>query len=355
MSHSPEAEPPSAEDRAPDGLPEAIILDVGHGNAAVFLDGRRALIVDAGPGDLVASTLADQHTSEIAALIISHRHHDHTSELPSLLANPDLSVRRLFINADPSRDPTTRFEHDLRAGFNDSLARNATELQQINETLGGYMSTDRLQVEVLAPSADLAFGGVGSPAASGGSVGAHAMAVVLRVSFPGGRSVLLCADQEFAGFRHLLDCGSDLQADILVYPHHGGLTGAQDEEAFARELTSAVKPRLVIFSHGRTRHRNPRVEIVRGVRSAGISPPVRVVCTQLSVHCSATALAADERLDDSVRSRGAASGHSCSGSLRLSLDDGAPLLAFGAEHLRFVLERVGSGLCVTQDVAPRTQ
>jgi beta-lactamase superfamily II metal-dependent hydrolase len=346
MSRSPEAEP--RPEISSEGLPEAIILDVGHGNAAVFLDGRRALVVDAGPGDLVASTLADHDVTEIAALVISHRHHDHTSELPSLLSSPDLRVRRLFINSDPNRDPTTRFERDLRAGFNSSRSRSATELQQVNETLGVYMRTDRLQVEVLAPSADLALGGVGAPTAVGGTVGAHTMSVMLRVSLPGGRSVVLCADQEYAGFKKLFDRENDLCADILVYPHHGGLTGASDEEAFARELARAMQPELVIFSHGRTKHRNPRPEVVRGVRSAGLSRPVRVICTQLSVNCSGVALSADERLNSSLRSRGAGTGHSCSGSLRLPLDVAQPLLPFGAAHLRFVLERVESGMCVAR-------
>src|SRR4051812_24375736 len=76
-------------EKASDGLPEAIILDVGHGNAAVFLDAGQALVVDAGPGDLVAGTLVDHDALEIVGLVISHRHHDHTSELPSLLSNPE--------------------------------------------------------------------------------------------------------------------------------------------------------------------------------------------------------------------------------------------------------------------------
>ena len=62
-------------ERGSDGLPEAIILDVGHGNAAVFLDAGQALVVDAGPGDLVAGTLVDHDALEIVGLVISHRHH----------------------------------------------------------------------------------------------------------------------------------------------------------------------------------------------------------------------------------------------------------------------------------------
>ena len=330
--------PPSSEEGQAIGDPEAVVLDVGHGNAAVFLDGPQAIVVDAGPGDLVARTLEDHGVQDIAALVISHRHHDHDSELPSLLADEDLRVRRLFVNADPNRNPTTPFEHQLRGAFRDSRRRSGTELQQANETLGGYMSTEHLSVEVLAPNSDLAFAGVGAKKAKGGSAHPHAMAVVLRVTAPSGRSVFLGSDLEYAAYRALLDSEEiDVGSTVLVYPHHGGLSGAPDEEAFAEELTRAVDPEILIFSHGRERFDNPRREVVRGVRSARESPKVRIVCTQLSTHCSASAIDAAGRLDSTLESRGAGLGHSCAGSLRISLASEGPLLPSGAAHLAFVL------------------
>lgn len=128
--------------------PYGIILDVGHGNAAVFVDGDAAIVVDAGSGDLVADTLEREGIRQISALIISHRHHDHTSELPALLSSRDICVHRLFVNADPTRKPQGVFEQQLVAAFNDSLMRNQTELQQANVTLGHHMGTAHLDVNV---------------------------------------------------------------------------------------------------------------------------------------------------------------------------------------------------------------
>lgn len=330
----------------PEGL-EAFLLDVGHGNAAIFVDGERALVVDAGPGDLVAGTLEQLGIRDVAALVISHRHHDHDSELPSLLMNRDLRVRRLFVNADPLRNPTSYFARHLRGAFNDSHLRNGTELHQANATLGQYISTDRLEVTVLWPPADMAFAGVGAKTESGGTAHPHAMAVVLRVAVPEGRSVLLGADLDYQGFRTLLDANAfDPRSDVLVYPHHGGLTGAPDEEAFAGELACAVDPELVVFSHGRDRYENPRPEVVRGVRSGRAQPRIRVMCTQLSKHCSADPIAPQNCLDPHVTSRGASLGHSCAGSIRLSLSAGGALVPLGATHLAFVLEQVDGNLCI---------
>ena len=327
--------------------PYCLILDVGHGNAAIFVDGRSAIVVDAGPGDLVASTLADHGVAEIAALVISHRHHDHTSELPSLLSDPALVIHRLFVNSDPNRDPTTRFERDLRAGFNDSHARNNTMLISANTTVGALMGTEALNVQVLAPHTDDAFGGVGAHLAGGGELHAHAMAVVLRVATPEGRSVLLCADHDYDGFRRMLDDESvDLRATVVVYPHHGGLSGAPDEGVFAAELAAAADPDLVVFSHGRNSYDNPRPEVIRGVRAARDGPAIRIMCTQLSKNCAAAHIAGGEHLDPSLASRGAVAGHSCSGSLRVTLAPGEPLLPHGAAHLDFVLHQVDGRLCM---------
>jgi beta-lactamase superfamily II metal-dependent hydrolase len=326
-----------------ESAPHGVILDVGHGSAAVFVDGSSAIVVDAGSSGLVADTLERHRVTEIAALIVSHRHHDHTSELPSLLVNPDIQVRRFFANADPSRRVDSRFEEQLRGAFNVSRRRNGTEFHQANVTLGSYMGVGRLSV-------DLTFVGVGAQSARGGRVHPHALAVVLRVASIDGRSVLLGADLDRAGFMRLIDNPEvDLRADVLVYPHHGGLTGAgstDGEQDFARRLTEAVSPEVVMFSNGRGRFANPRPEVVRGVREAAPDAPVRVVCTQLCIACSSVTHETEGRLDVSLASSGAESHASCAGSVRVSLSSDHTLLPMGAQHVRFVIERVGNNaLC----------
>ena len=331
--------------------PHAVLLDVGHGNAAIFIDGDVAIVVDAGSGDLVTDTLERLGVREIAALVISHRHHDHTSELPALLSNRELQIRRLFVNADPSRDPSSRFETLLRGAINDSWKRNRTELDQANVTLSEQMNTQHLEVEVLWPGVEIAMTGVGAATTTDGTVHPHAMAVVLRVARREGRSVLLGADLDYAGFRQLIDDpDTDLSADVLVYPHHGGLAGAGSaagEQQFATDLAQAVTPELVVFSNGRGRHDNPRPEVVRGIRQARDSPKIRLVCTQLSRQCSPDAFADDGRLDTTLGSAGGVKGLSCSGSIRVALAGPGPLLPFGHRHIDFVVNKVGeSALCI---------
>lgn len=333
----------------------AILLDVGHGNAAVFIDGDVAVVVDAGSGDLVTDTLERSGIRDIAALIISHQHHDHTSELPALLSNSALRIQRLFVNADPTRNPSSRFETQLRAAINDSWRRNHTEVNQANVTLGSRMSTERLQVDVLWPGAQEAIVGVGAALPGGGSAHPHAVAVVLRVGCADGRSVMFGADLDHAGFEALLaDGDTSLKADVLVYPHHGGLAGAgtaAGEQQFASDLTRAVDPEVVVFSHGRERYGNPRREVVAGVRQARDSPRVRIVCTQLSTSCSRTAFLDGARLDSTLGSAGAATGVSCSGSIRVDLTGAEPLLPLGHRHVDFVVNKVGADALCVQHVA----
>jgi beta-lactamase superfamily II metal-dependent hydrolase len=331
--------------------PKAVILDVGHGSAAVLIDGTEAIVVDAGSGDLVTETLERYEITEIASLIVSHRHHDHTSELPSLLSNPDLVIKQLFLNADPTRTPSTPFEEQLRAALHDSVRRNGTEFQQANVTLGARMSTARLSVDVLSPSVDLQLSGVDGETVTGEVLHPHALAVALRIGVADGRTVLLGADLDYLRFQELIDDeGHNLSADVFVYPHHGGRAGVGSEpgeEEFAGRLASAVSPEVVVFSNGRDRYSNPRREVVRGIRKATGASPVRLVCTQLSKVCSAHEVPGAGRLDDSLASAGEASGKSCCGSMLIDLGGHDRVLPVGDKHLAFVVDTVGEqALCL---------
>ncbi|WP_320671055.1 ComEC/Rec2 family competence protein [Patulibacter defluvii] len=333
-------------------MADALILDVGHGSAAVIVDDGRALVIDTGSQGQVADTLAAEGVDRLD-IVISHQHHDHTSELPSLLSDPNLHVGKLFLNADPTRNPTTKFEKDLRVGFQDSYERNSTELLTLNATLApAQFSLPNLAVEVLWPGSATAFGGVGATKASGvGTVHPHAMAGVVRISHPSGRSVLLCADVNHTNLLSLADSGT-LQATVLVYPHHGGLSGSNNEEKFATTLTTAVAPEVVVFSHGRDVHQNPRPEVIRGVRAARVKPAVRVLCTQLSKNCAPAPTKITAHLEDALSHAGKATGASCCGTLRVRLDGSDALIARGSEHLAFVLEHVDGNHCMAQAVAP---
>ncbi|MBQ6586470.1 MAG: ComEC/Rec2 family competence protein [Coriobacteriales bacterium] len=58
--------------------PRMIVLDVGQGDAILIRDGRRTVLIDAGPmDDALLKALARQHVRHIDCLIITHPHEDH--------------------------------------------------------------------------------------------------------------------------------------------------------------------------------------------------------------------------------------------------------------------------------------
>ncbi|WP_368492372.1 ComEC/Rec2 family competence protein, partial [Desulfovibrio piger] len=55
---------------------------------------------------------------------------------------------------------------------------------------------------------------------------------------------LFPGDADGAALRHLLASGRDVQADVLLAPHHGS------DSSFLPEFLTAVRPRLVVASCG---------------------------------------------------------------------------------------------------------
>ena len=77
---------------------------------------------------------------------------------------------------------------------------------------------------------------------------------------------------------------AELDAPILVYPHHGGLPGNMGPSGFAATLLPLGQPDRIIFSIGRGRYGTPDPLTVGSIRAA--CPDARIICTQLSEHCS---------------------------------------------------------------------
>ncbi|MFC8763710.1 hypothetical protein ACFUAG_23775 [Streptomyces sp. NPDC057193] len=107
---------------------------------------------------------------------------------------------------------------------------------------------------------------------------------------------------------------------------------------FARSLTSAVDPRMVIFSMGTSgRTANPRPEIIEGVRAA--APDAHIACTQLSVHCheSSSPPPPEGHLSKAM-ARGRSTSRCCAGSIVITRTENgfqyAPPLS---RHGEFVL------------------
>jgi beta-lactamase superfamily II metal-dependent hydrolase len=325
-------------------LAELSILDVGHGNCAVLFDCGSVSVFDAPLGDILLKTLLQHRVDQISLVIVSHADADHLGGILSLMLTHD--VREIYINPDASKD--TELWHDFRT----VLKVRADEGHPIDVKVGlttshtGLLSRGETKVEVLAPSPALALGGVGGRDLQRRLLTSNSLSAVLRLAGKGVPATLLPGDLDAIGLDNLLESRDDTRASVLVFPHHGGHSGAGDEAAFAFRFCRAVQPELVIFSIGRGHFGLPLPEMVAGVRRA--VPEAHIACTEFSVHCAAV-LPAQNGLHLCDRpARGKSTRSCCAGSLVLGSASMTPLSEpIPGEHRDFVEHHAETALCKT--------
>ena len=323
-------------------MAELSILDVGHGNCAVLFDTGSVSVFDAPTGDILLKTLEQRGVREISLVIVSHADADHLGGIVSLLLTYD--VREIHINPDASKD--TELWHDFRT----VLKVRADEGHPIEVKVvltsshTGQLSRGETHVEVLAPTPPLALGGVGGRDLQGRLLSSNSLSAVLRRSGEGVPSTLLPGDLDAVGLENLLESGVDAQAEVLVFPHHGGHSGAGDESAFAFRLCGVVRPEVVIFSIGRGRYGTPLPEVIAGVRRA--VPEAYIVCTQLSVHCAAEVPTQNSPHLCDRPSRGKSTRSCCAGTIVLGSGHSSPLSQpVPEEHREFIASCAETALC----------
>ncbi len=173
------------------------------------------------------------------------------------------------------------------------------------------------------------------------------MSVVFGLIHDSYRIALLPGDMDDVGLDNLLKKQKDIEAQILIFPHHGGLPGNMDGQEFAQKLCSLVKPNLIIFSFDRDRFKNPRKDIMQGVLSA--APNAHVVCTQLSQKCAVELPGSNFNHLTTLPAIGRASSKCCGGTILIMINGKqstyTPLLAL---HKDFVTNKgnVPEPLCL---------
>jgi beta-lactamase superfamily II metal-dependent hydrolase len=318
-----------------------ILLDVGHGNCAIVRSGEATAVIDSPTGAMLLDTLRDLEIHTVETAIISHADKDHIAGILSLLTSDNIRVDRVFVNPDSQKN--TRIWRDFRVAV--AVAeRNGTctVVPSLSTTSPGEIEVGAARITVLCPSAALALTGVGGTTPRGRNVNSNTLSGVLRIDADDGAgSILLAADMDEVGLAEAIDAETSLEADILVFPHHGGLPGAANTQEFTGKLLQAVRPNTVVFSNGRGRHDNPRPEIVDAVRNRGCG----VACTQLSERCHSQPVDARDYLEP-LRASGRKEGFSCAGSMTLELQpDGHRPAERAARHQLFISERVTSPMC----------
>ncbi len=319
-------------------------LDVGHGNSTVIVDGtQNVAVIDVGKQSALSRFLAEQQITRIKYVYISHADEDHIGALIGLLGSPQITIDHVFLNSDAQK--ASKVWDDLVYELN--AAHRVGKLVFATSLTAGQTEqlSDRVSLEVLGPSLYLAAKGPGSVHRHGGRIRSNSISAVIAISIKGRRLALVPADLDAVGLRDLMDSEASLDASILVYPHHGGLPGGMEPSDFANALLPMVRPDKVIFSIGRGRYGTPNPLTISSIRAA--FPGARIVCTQLSEHCSAAPPAepAEAHLT-SAFAQGRLGGTCCGGTIVVPLDQSNALQPDHRAHTNFIRTHVQTPLCL---------
>jgi competence protein ComEC len=323
--------------------PELIILDVGHGNCALLRDTQGTVLIDCPPGSVLPETLSDLGIKEISHVLISHADQDHIAGLPQLLLDESIKVNNIHLNSDWLRN--TEIWRDVCIALRDARKRSGVNIEaQLTTATTGRHNVGQVSIQILAPVPELALAGVGGKDLSGKKLHPNSMSAVICLELSTRKIAILAGDLDQIGLDNLVKEGTDIQADILVFPHHGGKPGSRvDCKKFARQLCKLVKPRLVIFSIDRNRHNNPNDEIIEGVLSA--VPETHIVCTQLSKKCSADLPDSDFKHLGDLPAKGQSSKQCCGGSILIQLNKDTTVFTPSVDSHTAFIAKIPNSLC----------
>lgn len=318
---------------------KAWVLDVGHGNATVVESDGHVSVIDGGLGATLLDFLAARGIRRIDTIIVSHVDADHFGGISLLLSDLEFEVGEVFLNPD-SRD--TDLWQDFVSVMYDARERGAHFNLELTCVNPGRVNTGEIVLEVVAPSQEFASRTSQGRMPGGRQVTANAMSAVVRVWGGGSPRLLLTADIDQLGLNDLLGGRGDLRADVLVFPHHGGLPGTRNVGAFTKTLIGAVEPNVVVFSVARSHRRFPRPDVVAEVLQHGRN--VHIACTQLSEHCAADVPHEKSSLHTGV-ARGADDNLCCAGTLAISLLESNRLSPDLRVHREFIDGNAPTALC----------
>jgi beta-lactamase superfamily II metal-dependent hydrolase len=323
--------------------PSLVVLDVGHGSAAVLLGSGGVVVVDTGKGGILLDFLRDIGVRVVDTLLISHADADHIRNAPDLLLDREIVVKKLCYNTDASKKSQLWKDFQLAIRY----ARRTKQLSaepQLTTSQTGRLDCGEVSVEVLYPPPEEATSGPGGAGTAGDALTANSMSAVVRIGIPGGPKVLLAGDVEGDCLRLWAEEKIAPSADVLVFPHHGGNPGPHDPATFARELTLAVNPGVIIFSIHRALYNLPRPEIIDAIRRC--RPEVHIMCTQLSAHCSASLPSGEPTHLSDLPAQGKSERSCCAGSIVIDLSKrSSALLPMADDHHQFVRTVIGEPFC----------
>ncbi len=213
----------------PSGSLALHLLSVGNGQVAILeLPNGATLALDAGSmtaTDLTNRTimpfLRTRHLRGLDGMIISHPNWDHYSAARELIEAT--SITTLMVSPHFVQDNVKR------KGLSKLFAAKAA--RTIIASPAKLLGTGKTQIEILWPP----------KSAAAGRLSSNDSSLVVRITYANQR-ILLTGDISTTAQRLLLASDIDLQADVLVWPHHGAVVDT------TKLFFDAVDPEIVLVS-----------------------------------------------------------------------------------------------------------
>ncbi|MEA0736879.1 MBL fold metallo-hydrolase [Xanthomonas campestris pv. campestris] len=307
------------------------VVDVGHGNATVIRESGITIVVDAAPGGALLAHLEEFGINYINLFILSHADYDHIGGLVAVLSS-GIRVERVLLNSDGTKE--SQAWRDLIFALDDAQRSGVIEFE-VGLTEGHLMvkGLTRCALDVVSPSRALAGLGVGGKSRCLREITSNSISAVIRVKEDDHGVALLAGDMDDIALLELERNSPNIEAELLVYPHHGGLAGGCDIDKFVDRLLAMVRPSTIAFSNGRGRYDNPRAEVVAAVKRNAAHG--YICCTQLSERCAERH--PDERARHIERK--------CAGRVRAEITNGAVEYPLRATHQELISRVVGTPMC----------
>ena len=320
------------------------VLDVGHGVSAVLFSGNDVAVFDTGTGSGLLEFLDQQGVTRIQTVFLSHADHDHIGGLVGLLAANTVAVERVVVNTDSLKGSATWDDlvYELDAQHRAGTMTFDTAIRAGDSQVFGTVTAT-----AAAPSSYLSARGPGSTDRAGRKITSNSISAVVRIAAGREPIAVLTGDLDTVGLDDLTRTGGEIDAPILVFPHHGGGTGTADIGSYVNRLVERVRPRVVIFSIGRGRAGTPDPEVVHHLRQA--APEARIICTQLSQHCAKSLPTAAPGHLSPAFALGRRDHACCGGTILVSLRDAGGVSPESAGHAAFIAEAAETPLCVAHE------
>jgi competence protein ComEC len=309
----------------------------------VLADTAGVVIFDACLGGTLLDFLEDRGINDVNAVVISHADRDHISGLLSLLLDEQIRVRHIYVNPDSRRTP---YWQDTRRAIKIARERGDIEVHtEVHTGISGTFNCGEFDIQILAPEPENVLGGVEGVDLEGRVLHAHTLNAVVRLVRQERPIAFLAGDMDYRAMELLRESGRQATARVLVFPHHGGHSGARNPQEFVRRLCELVQPDLIVFSIERGKHGTPRPEIVHAIRQA--RPNAHIACTQLSTHC-AQEIPPDGPTHLTNRpAHGRSRNSCCAGTIVIDFaEEAEAILPVFNDHTDYIARAAPSALCL---------